>query len=90
MFFQCSAVQQDNTDGPTVSLPHAQPPNHSSIDVTSIVARCAQLEQENNELRAEKLALEQKIETFNSSVQRSKLSQLINSQVVSNVYLQGI
>ena len=56
-----SAVQQDNTDGPTVSLSHAQPPNHCSLDVASIVARCAQLEQENNELRDENLALEQRL-----------------------------
>ena len=78
-----SAAQLDIADEPTVrvSLSVMQPPNHTSLDVASIVARCAQLEQENNELHAENAVLKQKIETFNSSVQRLNLSLLTDYQV---------
>jgi len=39
------------------SMPASQPHDLSSPDVASIVSRCAQVEQENNELSAENLAL---------------------------------
>jgi len=40
-------------------MPVSQP--YDSLDVASIVSRCAQVEQENSELRAENLALKQKL-----------------------------
>ena len=63
------------------NFPIAVPPNDSSLDVASVISRCAQLEQENDELRAENIALKQKIETFNSSRQRLDLSLLTDCQV---------
>ena len=66
------------------SMPVLQPHDLSSPDVASIVSRCAQVEQENSELRAENLALKQKLETLNSTVQRLSLSLLTDCQV--NVY----
>ena len=61
--------------------PVSQPHDLSSPDVASIVSRCAQVEQENSELRAENLALKQKLETFNSTVQRLSLSLLTESKL---------
>ena len=63
------------------SMPVSQPHELSSPNVASIVSRCAQVEQENSELRAENLALKQKLETLNSTVQRLSLSLLTDCQV---------
>ena len=52
-----------------------------SLSYTSIVSRCVQLEQENSQLCAGVLELKQKIDTFNSHVQRLNLSLLNDYQV---------
>ena len=62
-------------------LHHTQPLSDSLLDVTSIVSRCSQLEQENSELHAENLVLKRKLESFNSHVQRLSLSLLTDCQV---------
>ena len=62
-------------------LYHTQPLSDSLLDVTSIVSRCSQLEQENSELHAENLVLKRKLESFNSHVQRLSLSLLTDCQV---------
>jgi len=47
------------------NLPIAVPPNDSSFDVASVISRYAQLEQENNELHAENIALKRKMVVSN-------------------------
>ena len=70
----------DTEPEPTVSVScndlHTVQPLDVDVENSSILSRCAQLEQENRELHAQVLALKQTIDTLNRSVQRLNLSLL--------------